>query len=226
VDLDLAPDPAALARSFATWLANRIRSHVQATGRCTFAVSGGSTPGPAFAALAAMDVPWEAVHVFQVDERVAPDGDAARNATGLRRDLLDRIAIPPTNVHLMPVGVMDAAEVAAEYDATLQAVCGGRLDVVHLGLGDDGHTASWPPGDPVVHNDHDVAVVGPFNGRMRVTLTPRCVNRAADIGFLITGTGKHAVVERLLSGHEDIPASAVREDDVVVFIDRAAFEDR
>jgi 6-phosphogluconolactonase len=224
VELDLAPDPAALARAFAAWVAARLRHHVHERGRCAVAFSGGSTPNPSFAALAAADLPWDAIHVFQVDERVAPDGDPDRNATALRRELLDRVAIPAANVHLMRVGDMDPAEAAAAYEAELRDVCDGRLDVVHLGLGDDGHTASWPPGDAVIHDDRrDVAVVGPFNGRMRVTLTPRCVNRAPDIAFLVSGGGKREVLEQLMVADPAIPAGAVREE-VIAFVDRAAFE--
>lgn len=223
MDIDLSPDPATLSRAFAAWVAGRIRHHVEAEGTCAVAFSGGSTPVPMFAALAGLDVPWHAVHVFQVDERVAPDGHADRNATALRRELLDRVPLPDGRVHLVPVGRLDAVDAAAQVDLTLHEVCGGRLHVVHLGLGDDGHTASWPPGDPVVSSDALVAAVGPFHGRMRVTLTPRCVNRAADVAFLVSGAGKQRVVGRLIDHDPSMPASVVRDDGVVVFVDRSAF---
>ena len=98
------------------------------------------------------------MHVFQVDERVAPDGDPGRNLTALQRRLLDRV---PAQRHLMDVTAADPAAAAAAYATELEAVCAGVLDLVHLGLGDDGHTASWPPGDPVVDAERDVAWRGP-----------------------------------------------------------------
>lgn len=225
MDLDISADAAALAVNAARWIGGRIRHHVGLTGRCTIAFSGGSTPPSMFAALARLDLPWDRVHVFQVDERVAPAGHPDRNATALRRDLLDRIDLPPANLHLIPVDDLDAAEAAAAYAATLQAVCEGRLDVVHLGLGEDGHTASWAAGDRVLQvRDADVEVAGPLGGRLRVTLTPPCVNRAASICFLVSGRGKRDVLHRLLHGDPAIPAALVRQEGTVVLADRAAFE--
>ncbi len=225
MDLDISADAATLAVNAARWIAGRIRHHVGLSGRCTVAFSGGSTPVAMFAALARLDLPWSEVHVFQVDERVAPAGHPDRNATALRRDLLDRIDLPPGNVHLIPVDDLDPAEAAAAYAATLQAVCDGRLDVVHLGLADDGHTASWVAGDRVLQvRDADVEVVGPLAGRLRVTLTPPCVNRAASICFLVSGPGKHDALHRLLRGDTTIPAALVRQEGTVVLADRVAFD--
>jgi 6-phosphogluconolactonase len=127
-------------------------------------------------------------------------------------------------VHPMPVDEPDVEAAAAAYGDEIRTVAGpgGRLDVVHLGVGDDGHTASWPPGDPVVDATDDVSVVGPFNGRLRMTLTPPSVNRAGWIVWLIAGAAKAPVVARLLAGDPALPASRVRRHDVTLLADAAA----
>lgn len=214
IDVEILPDGASLAARAAEAVATRLERAIEVRGWATLAVSGGSTPAGFLGALADRKLPWERLHVFQVDERVAPPGPE-RNLTGLREALLDRVAIPGSNVHPMPVEESDLAAAAAAYSDQIRAVTGpkGRFDVVHLGIGDDGHTASWPPGDPVVDTNDDVAIVGPFNGRVRMTLTPWPVNRAGRIVWLIAGASKAPVVARLLAGDPTIPASgsAARE---------------
>jgi 6-phosphogluconolactonase len=224
IAVEILPDGAALAERAADLVAEELAKAVAARGRGTLAVSGGSTPASFLAALAERAVPWEAVHVFQVDERVAPDGHPDRNLTALRAALLDRVPIPPANVHAMPVEEPDLERASAAYAEEMRAVTrgDGSIDVVHLGLGDDGHTASWPPGDPVVDATDDVAVVGPFNGRLRLTLTPAAVNRAGRIVWLIAGADKAPVVARLLAGDPALPSSRVRRHDVTLLADAAA----
>ena len=224
IDVEILPDGRALAARAADLVAERLAGAVAARGRATVAVSGGSTPAAFLAELAGRQLPWAAVHVFQVDERVAPPGHADRNLTGLRAALLDQAPIPPANVHAMPVEDPDLEAAAAAYGHELRALCGpgGGLDVVHLGLGDDGHSASWPPGDPVVDATADVAVVGPFNGRLRLTLTPPAVNRAGWIVWLVAGAAKAPVVARLLAGDRSLPSSRVRHHHATLLADAAA----
>jgi len=223
LEVEILPDGPALAARAADLVAERLTKVVAARGRATLAVSGGSTPAAFLAALADRALPWEAVHVFQIDERVAPPGHADRNLTGLQAALLDRVPIPPGNVHPMPVEEPDIQAAAADYGEEIRAVTGGGgIDVVHLGLGDDGHTASWPPGDPVVDATADVAVVGPFNGRLRMTLTPPPVDRAGWILWLIAGAAKAPVVARLLAGDPALPSSLVRRHDATLLADAEA----
>jgi len=212
-----------LAGASAGWIAARAEPAVEERGRFTLAVSGGSTPAAMFAALARLDLPWSKVHVFQVDERVAPDGDPDRNLNDLRVNLLDLV---PVVAHLMDVTAADLSEAAQRYAAEISDVTGdGVLDVVHLGLGDDGHTASWPPGDPVINvRDQDVAITQPYRGRVRMTLTVPAVNRARDVMFLAAGDGKRAMVKRLVARDHTIPSSHVR-DDATVLVDEAAAAD-
>jgi 6-phosphogluconolactonase/glucosamine-6-phosphate isomerase/deaminase len=206
----VSDDPAEAA---ASWLARRVRGAVRRRGSAVIAVSGGSTAPPLFAALAHRDVPWSRLEVWQVDERVAPDGHGERNA-GQLADLA-------ATVHLMPVTAADLDAAAARYAATLP----GRFDVVHLGLGDDGHTASWPPGDRVVDSTRSCEVVGQFNGFRRMTLTPRVVNAARSRLMLTHGAAKAPMVARWLLRDPDLPVDRVRRSDTWAFVDAAAVAD-
>ena len=159
-------------------------------GRFVVAFSGGHTPWLMLRALADEDVPWDSVHIVQVDERAAPSGDRDRNFTHLRSSLLDHAPVPPGHVHAMPVEEPDLAAAAAQYARTLQSLAGSPsvLDLVHLGLGPDGHTASLVPGDPVLEvTNADVAVTGVYQGRRRMTMTYPILNRARRILWLVTG---------------------------------------
>lgn len=216
---EVAPDPVALARAAASRIIEAADAALDERRLFTVAFSGGATPRRLFEELTHRPLPWRSIHLFQVDERVVKAGHPDRNLTALMELLLDRVPIPDANVHPMPVeaSALDAA--AADYAAELREVTGGSgvLDLVHLGLGDDGHTASWPPGDPVLDvTDADVAVVGPFNGYRRMTLTPPAVNRARRILWLVDGAGKAPVLARLLDGDPTIPAGRVRRDGAVV----------
>jgi 6-phosphogluconolactonase len=189
------------------------------------AVSGGRTPWIMLAALADEDVPWTAVHIFQVDERVAPDGDPDRNLTKLDETLLAHAPLQADQIHAMPVGVADLALAAAQYSATLQELAGSPpvLDLVHLGLGLDGHTASLVPGDPVLDiSDADVAVTGIYQSRRRLTLTYPILNRARNVLWLATGSDKAEMLTRLTAGDPSIPSGRIRQDAAVLLADRAA----
>ena len=194
-------------------------------GRCALAVSGGTTPWRMLRALSGEDLPWDRVHLFQVDERVAPFGDPERNYSHLREALIDRIAIPPANVHPMPVEDEDLDEGARRYESILRRVAGTPpvLDLVQLGLGEDGHTASLFPGDLALQAvDSEIAVTGPYKGRRRMTLTFPAIDRARRILWLVTGAGKAAALERLLAGDRSIPAGRVLRRRAVLIADAAA----
>ena len=218
-------DAGALASRAAELIAVEARSGIALRGLFALALSGGSTPSAMLDRLTLQDLPWEHVHLFQVDERILPDGHPDRNSEDLSEHLIARIDIPASNVHLMPVTEPDPQAATRGYAAELAAVCGrgARLDLVHLGLGDDGHTASWPPGDPVADSgEADVAVVGPYRGQVRMTLTPPAVNRARQILWLVSGEGKADAVRRLLSGDPRLPASRVATENATLLLDLAA----
>ena len=224
--IEVLPDADVVARRAAERIAAASRAAVAARGLFAAAVSGGHTPWAMLRALAELrDVPWRGIHVFQVDERVAPAGHPDRNLTHLRESLLARAPLPPEQVHAMPVEGADLEAGAAAYGRELARVCGAPavLDLVHLGLGPDGHTASLVPGDPVLGvADRDVAVTGPYQERRRMTLTYPVLDRARELLWLATGADKASMLVRLVSGDDSIPAGRVRADRALALVDRAA----
>jgi 6-phosphogluconolactonase len=218
-------DAEAVAREAAAFIAAEARAAVAARGRFSVAVSGGSTPWQMLRALAGEDVPWEGVHVLQVDERVAPAGHPDRNLTHLHESLLARAPLRPERVHAMPVEEADLDAGAARYALTLREIAGSPpvLDLVHLGLGPDGHTASLVPGDPVLDvADADVAPTGVYQGRRRMTLTYPVLDRARRVLWVVTGPEKVGMLARLRAGDASIPAARVRRDRALLLADRAA----
>ncbi len=186
---------------------------------CRVAFSGGSTPIPMFGILATLAVDWQRMTVFQVDERVAPDGDDDRNASSLCAALLDRVDLPAGARLLMPVTAVDIERAAIDYGALIDAA---QLDIVHLGLGDDGHTASWPPGDPVVTLANSVAVTGLFNGRRRMTFTRGPVNSARSRIVEVVGESKALPIAQWLLHDSHLPIEHVRRGNTTVVLDEAA----
>jgi 6-phosphogluconolactonase len=218
-------DADAVARAGASFTAAEARAAIDARGRFVVAVSGGRTPWKMLRALADEEVPWASVHIVQVDERVAPEGHPDRNLTHLRESLLAHCPIPPDQVHAMPVetGRLEAAR--ASYALTLRQIAGSPpvLDLVLLGLGPDGHTASLVPGDPVLDvTSDDVALTGVYQGRRRMTLTYPVLNRSRRILWLVTGAEKAEMTARLHEGDRWIPAGRIRREGALVLADHAA----
>ena len=225
VRTEVLPDPGAVAIRAAERIAQVAREAVAERGRCALAFSGGTTPWQALRALAGEDVPWDRVHLFQVDERVAPSGDPDRNDFHLKEALIDRIAIPSSNVHSMPVDEEDLDRGGRRYESILRKIAGAPpvLDLVQLGLGEDGHTASLFPGDGALQViDSDVAVSGAHKGRRRMTLTFPAIDRARCILWLVTGVGKAEALGRLRAGDRSIPAGHVLRCRAVLLADTAA----
>jgi 6-phosphogluconolactonase len=212
--IEVLPGEDAVARRAAGIVAASAREAIEERGRFTFAVSGGRTPWAMFRDLADEDVPWGKVGIWQVDERIAPDGDADRNLTSLLPMIPSEADLRP-----MPVTEADLEAAAARYAGSLPNV----FDLVHLGMGDDGHTASLVPDDPVLDvTDRDVAVTGEYRGLRRMTLTYRVLDRARRVLWLIDGDDKTAMVPRLIAGDRSIPAGRVATAEQLVVVDAAA----
>ncbi|MGH2831501.1 MAG: 6-phosphogluconolactonase [Solirubrobacteraceae bacterium] len=216
--IELLPDPEALARRAAAFVAEQARAAVADHGQFTFAVSGGQTPWKMFAHLAEHELPWGQTLIFQVDERVAKAGDPDRNLTHLLKSLPEHA---DSEIHAMPVEEDDLQAAAVRYERTLPK----HFDLVHLGLGTDGHTASLVPGDPVLDvSDRDVAVTLPYMGHRRMTLTYRVLNRAHLLLWLVTGADKAQALRRMRASDDSIPAGHVNRERALIFADLAAGE--
>jgi 6-phosphogluconolactonase len=227
VRIEVYPDEDTVARKAAAVIATDMRAAVAVRGRYIMALSGGQTPWLMLRALAEESLAWQQVHVVQVDERVAPAEDPDRNLAHMRACLLTRVPLPPDHIHAMPVEAPDLDHAAAQYASTLRDVAGSPplLDLVHLGLGPDGHTASLVPRDRALDvTDADVAAAGSYRGRCRMTLTFPIINRSRCVLWLVTGREKAASLVRLRDGDQSIPAARVRQDRALLLADRAAAE--
>jgi len=225
LETQILADADAVAKEAAKLIAAKARAAVAARGRFVMAVSGGHTPWQMLRMLANEAVPWESVHVVQVDERIAPASDPDRNLTHLQESLLEHAPLPAEQIYAMPVEGRDLESAARDYAHTLQQIAGTPpvLDLAHLGLGPDGHTASLVPNDPVLKiNDRDVALTGIYQNHRRMTLTYPMLNRSRHILWLVTGAGKAGMLARLRDGDVSIPAGRIRRDEALVIADHAA----
>jgi len=196
-------------------LSRALRNALVRKARVSLALSGGRTPLPALERLARADLDWTRVDIYQVDERIAPAGDPARNLVGLSAALLDQV---PASLRPMPVEASDIEDAAERYAADLPEA----LDVVHLGIGDDGHTASLVPGDSVLEvTDRRVAVTQPYRGHRRMTLTFPALERAAAIIWIVSGASKASMIDRLLDADPTIPAGRVPQNRALLITDGA-----
>jgi 6-phosphogluconolactonase len=223
--MEVLEDGAAVARRGAEIIAAAAGRAVAARGVFIAAVSGGRNPWEMFRVLAGEKLPWEKIHVVQVDERVAPAGHPDRNFTHLRESLLDRCPLRPAHIHAMPVEAPDLETAAKRYAQRLREIAGAPpvLDLVHLGLGPDGHTASLVPGDPVLDiTGEDVALTGLYQGRRRMTLTFPILNRSRCILWVVTGKEKAEMLARMRDGDRSIPAGRIRPEHAIVLADRLA----
>lgn len=223
--MEVLNDADAVARRAAQVIASSAREAVKERGRFIMAVSGGKTPWAMLRDLANEDVPWDKVHIFQIDERIAPAGDKDRNLTHLHESLLNHAPVRKDQIYAMPVNEQDLDAAAAQYAETLRNIAGSPaiLDLAHLGMGPDGHTASLVPNDPVLNvTDRDVALTGEYQGRHRMTLTYPIINRSRHILWLMTGPEKVDMLRRLREADTSIRAGRVNQQNALILADRAA----
>lgn len=222
--IEIFDDAEQAAEAAAAFLAAETREAITQRGRFLAAFSGGESPWPMLKAWAREDLPWERVEVGQVDERVAP-ADAPERSLPRLREALAEAPLRPEQIHAMPVESTNLVSAVHNYTMALQMIVGipPVLDLVHLGLGADGHTASLLPQDPVLDvADADVALTGPRDGLRRMTLTLPMLNRARRVLWLTSGGEKAPVLAALARGDLSIPAGRVRQENAVVFTDLAA----
>ena len=225
MQLDVAPTAEEAARRAALYVADGLREAIAQRGRASVALSGGASPRMMFAELAQLTLDWSAVQIFQVDERVAPLGDPQRNLNSVETLLVTRGPVARAHLHAMAVENADLAAAAGNYEDELRVHAGFSvtLDVVHLGLGADGHTASLFPGDAGLRvHDRAVTVTAEHSGYRRLSLTLPALDRARRIVWLATGAAKAAVVGRLIEGSWSAPAGQVARDRAIVVTDKAA----
>lgn len=225
MQLRILVDPQRAAVEAARIIAARAHEAVAQRGQFLMALSGGHTPWEMLRFLADLPLPWPHIHVFQVDERQAPPGHPDRNFTHLCAQFLSKNILPAPNLYPMPVNLPDLDQAAVQYSHTLQEIAGlpPVLDLIHLGLGADGHTASLLPGDPVLGEiRQDVAATDWYQGYRRLTLTYPMINRARTILWLVTGTAKAAALARLMAGDGTLPAGRIRRQAALVLADREA----
>lgn len=207
-----------VARAAAALVAQSARDAIAARGTFRFAVSGGKTPWVMLGELGKESLPWDKIQIFQIDERIAPAGDPDRNLTHLRGCL--PAAMPASNLFAMPVNDADLAAAAKAYAAHFASE---PLDLAHLGMGPDGHTASLIPGDPVLNvTDADIALTGVYQNRRRMTMTYPLLNRSRAVLWLVTGASKAPVLPKLLAADPSIPAGRIAQTNATLFLDTAA----
>jgi len=221
--LIILPDAEAAARQAARMIADAARHCIVRSGRFTLAVSGGSTPLTMLGYLGKLPMSWDGVEIFQVDERIAPRDDADRNFTGLEQKLVKEAKLPPQQIHPMPVEKKFAVGMR-EYVETITRIAGDPpvLDLVHLGLGADGHTASLLPDDNILDSQEIIAISREYQGRRRMSMTYPLLNNARKRLWLVTGDSKKEMLRRLYDGDKSIPAGRVQRDNTVIITDRDA----
>jgi 6-phosphogluconolactonase len=225
IAMEVLPTVESVAQIAAEIIAADARVAVAERGRFVLAVSGGHTPWLMLRALAKSRLPWSAVHITQVDERIAPAGHADRNLTHIRESLLEGNQLPAENLEGLPVDAMDLEAAARQYCRTLEQIAGipPVLDLIHLGLGADGHTGSLVPADPVLDiADRDVALTNEYQGRRRMTLTYPIINRARRILWIVTGKEKASVLNRFLHGDPSFPSSRISRSRATLIADQEA----
>src|SRR5829696_8723267 len=214
--LEVLANADAVATRGAELIAEVSRDVAEHGDRFELAASGGRTPWAMYGQLEDQTMDWQWTEIFQTDERVAPSGSDERNLTHLilSLSLEAQMALRP-----MPVGEPELEEAAERYGNSLPEA----FDLIHLGLGPDGHTASLVPGDPVLEvDDRRVALTsGPYQGYSRMTLTYPALADARRVVWLVTGPDKREPLAKLLAGDESIPAGRVRNENTIVVADEA-----
>jgi len=224
--IELFPSANQVAEGAASYLEQLIRETLTQKKTFSMAISGGRTPWEMLKILSKAPLPWTRINLFQVDERIAPDGHADRNLTQLFQAIEGSPMVTRLHIFPMPVTAEDLETGSKDYAELIHEITeGDGLDLIHLGMGSDGHTASLVPGDGVLNQrDRNVACTqGLYQGRIRMTLTYPILNSAKRILWIVTGSEKQEMVQRLLNQDSSIPAGIVNQANALLMVDQAAF---
>ena len=224
---EIFPQAEQVAARATAYLEQEIRDALTHQKSFSLAISGGRTPWEMLKILSKVDLPWQRINLFQVDERVAPDGHPDRNLTQLFQAIAGTAMVTQLRIFPMPVTAEDLDASAKEYAEVLDEIKEGKgLDIIHLGLGSDGHTASLVPGDGVleIQNRLVACTQNPYQGRIRMTLTYPLLNAAKQILWIVTGSEKKEMVQRMLQQDPSIPAGSIRQENALLLVDQAAIE--
>jgi 6-phosphogluconolactonase len=232
--VEILPDRDAIVQRSLEIVLASLQLALTERGQFTIALAGGGTPKPLYEAIASQDLPWDKIHVFWGDERYVPADHPDSNEGMARRAWLDQVAMPSTNIHPMPTDEADPAVAAQKYEQQLQEFFQLQvgefpaLDVVLLGIGDDGHTASLFPHTQALTVRDRLITVGNKDGQPRLTFTAPLINRARAVVFLVTGANKQNALAHILTPTGDettYPARLIQPQGKLWWLlDRAAAE--
>ncbi len=231
-EVRICPDRQALVETAYTLIVERVRTAIVQRQSCSIALSGGSTPQPLYAALALADLPWDRIHIFWGDERYVPASDPASNYGMTRRVWLDLVPIPAANIHPIPTDLAQPQLAADAYDQQISTHFGlepGSIpvfDIILLGMGDDGHTASLFPHTAALAVTDRLVTVGDKDGQPRLTFTFPLINQAASTIFLVSGASKQTALAASFARTGDVQAYPSRgvqpQGELLWLLDQAA----
>ncbi|MEA5471634.1 6-phosphogluconolactonase [Spirulina sp. 06S082] len=233
--IEVLADKSALVKRATVLVLEKIQSALQERGQCTLVLAGGSTPKPLYEAIAAQSLPWDKIHVFWGDERYVPHDHPDSNYNMARKAWLERVDFPEANIHAMPTGAKDATADAHRHDRELQGFFGvkagefPRFDIILLGMGDDGHTASLFPQTEVLQVCDRLVAVGNKSGQPRLTFTIPLINRGRCVIFLAAGANKQNALAHVWGNSadpKDYPSRFIQpEGELWWFVDEIAARD-
>jgi 6-phosphogluconolactonase len=207
--IDVLPDKSAVIDRSVALIVEKIQTAIAQRGTCTIALSGGSTPKPIYEAIAGHDLPWDKLHIFWGDERYVAPEHPDSNQRMAREAWLDRVPFPPENLHPIPTAGQDPETDAQAYDQHLQTFFGlesgqfPQFDIMLLGMGDDGHTASLFPQTEALEVCDRSVTVGNKDGEPRITLTVPVLNLSRTIIFAVAGENKRAALAQVFAREGD-----------------------
>ncbi|PSN17814.1 6-phosphogluconolactonase [filamentous cyanobacterium CCP5] len=228
--IDILPDKPALVQRALELTVEQIQAAIAEQGRCTLALAGGSTPEPLYAALAEQDLPWDKLFIFWGDERYVPVDHPDSNAGMAKRALLDKVPIPVEQIIVAPTGGGDLQVDAEAYERSIRAAFGDyegfpQFDLILLGMGDDGHTASLFPHTEALQVCDRLIAVGNKDGQPRLTFTVPLINQAKRVIFLVAGANKQTALAQVFAAEADpnqYPSRYIRAAEIWWLLDAEA----